>query len=114
MVPGIKLLISTVGDLEAAERIARTMVEEGKVACVNIVPGIRSFYRWNGELQDDAECLLLLKTQADRSQEAISTLVDLHPYDLPEVIALDVTEGHQDYLDWLIEMTRQPRQRRDT
>jgi periplasmic divalent cation tolerance protein len=95
------LVLSTVASREDGERLARTLVERKVAACVNVLPGVTSFYRWEGNVQRDEERLLVIKTRADRFEELRSALVDLHPYEVPEVIALPITAGHGPYLSWL-------------
>ncbi len=90
----------------AAPELARTLVEERLAACVNIVAGVRSIYRWDGEICDDAEVLLVMKTAADRLEALIARAVQDHPYDCPEVIALPIEAGHAGYLDWVTAQTR--------
>jgi periplasmic divalent cation tolerance protein len=104
----ILILVSTCPDASTAERIARELVDASLVACVNIVPGLRSIYRWNGAVQADDEVLMILKTPADRLSAARERLVALHPYDVPEVVALPVADGHHPYLQWVIDSTRIP------
>ncbi|HKC12536.1 MAG TPA: divalent-cation tolerance protein CutA [Vicinamibacteria bacterium] len=100
------LVLSTVARPEDAEGIARVLVERGLAACVNIVPGVVSFYRWKGAVQRDEERLLLIKTRADRFEALRAALVSLHPYEVPEAIAIPVEAGHRPYLDWLDESVR--------
>ena len=95
------VVLSTVGDAEAAEGIAREVVEKGLAACVNIVPEIRSIYSWKGKIESDRECLLVIKTTSERFEALRETIVSRHPYELPEVIALPIETGHAPYLDWL-------------
>ena len=97
------LVLSTVASAEDGERLARTLVEQGVAACVNVVPGLTSFYRWEGKVQRDEERLLVIKTRADRFEDLRRVLVDLHPYEVPELIALPVATGHAPYLAWLDE-----------
>ena len=104
----IFVLMSTCPDAATAERIARELVGASLVACVNVVPGLRSIYRWNGAVQADEEVLMILKTRADRLSEARERLVALHPYDVPEVVALPVVDGHHPYLQWVADSTRIP------
>ncbi len=104
----ILVLLSTCPDVATAERIARDLVEASLVACVNVLPGLRSIYRWNGAVQADEEVLMILKTTADRLTAARQRLVALHPYDLPEVVALPVADGHHPYLQWVADSTRIP------
>jgi periplasmic divalent cation tolerance protein len=96
-------VLSTVATMEDGERLARTLVERRLAACVNVLPGMTSFYRWEGKVQKDEERLLLIKTRADRYEDLRTALLDMHPYELPEVIALDVAAGHAPYLSWLDE-----------
>ncbi len=100
------LVLSTVARPEDAEGIARVLVERGLAACVNIVPGVVSFYRWKGAVQRDEERLLLIKTRADRFEALRAAVVSLHPYEVPEAIAIPVEAGHRPYLDWLDESVR--------
>ncbi len=97
----IRLLYCTCPDTETAQKIARALVESKQAACVNIVPGLRSIYHWKGEVQEDAECLLLIKTQAPRVTSVTESILSLHPYELPEVIAVPVIAGYAPYLDWV-------------
>ena len=104
----ILVLLSTCPDAATAERIGRELVGASLAACVNVVPGLRSIYRWNGAVQVDEEVLMILKTSADRLSEVRERLVDLHPYDVPEVVALPVADGHHPYLQWVVDSTRTP------
>ncbi len=101
----IRLLYCTCPDTETAQRIARTLVEQKLAACVNIVPGLRSIYRWKDAVQDEAECLLLIKTRDSRVTALSETIRLLHPYELPEVIAVPVVAGLAPYLDWIRDNT---------
>ena len=102
------VVLSTVERAEDAERIARELVERGLAACVNVVPGLVSIYRWKGQLERAEERLLLIKTRAERFEALREALVALHPYDVPEVLALPIAEGHAPYLAWLDENARPP------
>jgi periplasmic divalent cation tolerance protein len=95
------VVLSTVGTAEDAERIARALVEGGLAACVNVVPAVTSIYRWKGKLEREEERLLVIKTRAERFEALREALVALHPYDVPEVLALPVSAGHEPYLEWL-------------
>jgi periplasmic divalent cation tolerance protein len=97
----VVLVYCTCPDAETAQRIARALVEQRLAACVNVVPGLRSIYRWQGAIQDDAECLLLVKTRAARVTALTEAIRGLHPYELPEVIAVPVVAGLAPYLDWV-------------
>ncbi len=91
---------------DVAAEVAHTLVSERLCACVNIVPGVRSIYVWDGKVCDDEEHLLVIKTDADRVDALIARAVAVHPYDCPEVIALPIEAGHPDYLAWLTAQTR--------
>jgi uncharacterized protein involved in tolerance to divalent cations len=97
------VVFSTVGSAEDAERIARTLVDRRLCACVNIVPGVVSIYRFKGEVERDEEHLLVIKTRSDRFETLREALVSLHPYEVPEAIAVPVEAGHGPYLAWLDE-----------
>ncbi len=95
------MVLVTAPDAEVAGRLARTLVEERLAACANILPGLRSIYRWEGAIQEDEEVLVLLKTRAERCPALAARVKDLHPYELPEVLELPVTGGSDAYLDWV-------------
>ena len=96
------MVLVTAPDEEVGLRLARALVEERLAACANLVPRVRSIYRWEGEVEDDAEVLLVLKTAEARLDALAARVQALHPYDLPEVIALTASGGSQAYLDWVI------------
>jgi len=102
------VVLCTCPDEPTAERIARTLVEERLAACVNRLPGIRSVYRWNGALQDEPEVLLTVKTVRARYEALEMRLRALHPYDVPEIIALPVVSGAGRYLAWITSETIAP------
>ena len=99
---GYRLVIAT-APADAAPRLARALVEEKLAACVNIVEGVRSVYAWKGEICDDAEVLLLVKTTAARVGELTARLEALHPYEVPEVVSMEIREGEGNpaYLEWI-------------
>ena len=102
------VILSTCPDTGTAERLGTTLVEESLAACVNVLPGVRSIYRWNDAVQSDEEVLMIIKTTAARLEAARVRLVELHPYEVPEVVALPVADGHHAYLDWVSSSTRTP------
>jgi periplasmic divalent cation tolerance protein len=104
----ILLVLSTFPDLEAAQHAARALVADSLSACVNILPGVRSIYAWKGELCSDDEVLMVIKTSGERLAELTEKLVSMHPYELPELVALPVTGGHHPYLEWVIAATARP------
>jgi len=99
--PDTLLILCTCPDAESAGHIARVLVEERLAACVNRVPGLTSVYRWQGEIHEDNEVLLLIKTRRELFELLRARIIELHPYDVPEVIALEITAGHTPYLEWL-------------
>ena len=103
---GIVVALTTAPTADAAAQIARALVGEGLAACVNVVPGVRSIYAWKGELCDEAEVLCVVKTRADRVEALRARLVALHPYEVPELVVLDVTGGHEPYLTWVAGQVR--------
>jgi len=95
------VVLSTADSMETAVKIAQALVEDGEAACVNIVPGVRSIYRWQGKLCDEGELLMVIKTTQDRFEALRAQLKALHPYEVPEVIAIPIIAGDADYLRWL-------------
>jgi len=95
-------VLCTCPDVATARRLAGDLVEQGLAACVNILPEIRSIYRWDGELQDDQEALMVIKTTRIAYAGTESWLLEHHPYAVPEVLALPVEAGSGDYLDWIL------------
>jgi periplasmic divalent cation tolerance protein len=100
-VSAVVVALSTVGKPEDADRIARALVERRLAACVNILPGAISVYSWKGAVETEAELLLVIKTRQDRLEELRRALVEMHPYEVPELVAMDVVAGHPPYLQWV-------------
>jgi periplasmic divalent cation tolerance protein len=100
-----RIILTTAGSQEEASKIAHALVERRLAACVNIVPRIESVYRWQGKVETATEWLLLIKTQAALYQRVRDAVKELHSYDLPECVMLDVTAGSQEYLDWITQNT---------
>lgn len=86
---------------DVAQSLATALVESGRVACVNILPQVQSIYRWQGQIENDAEILLIIKSTHDCYEEIEQMLKKLHPYDVPEIIMLPIQQGSSDYLKWL-------------
>jgi periplasmic divalent cation tolerance protein len=103
MATDVVVVLCTLPPGDAASSIARTLVGEKLAACVNLVPQVRSFYEWEGKIADEPEQLAIIKTTSDGFAALRARLVALHPYDLPEVIALPVCDGHLPYLGWVRE-----------
>ena len=104
----VLLAYSTCPDAASAEAVARALVDERLAACVNQLPGLRSTYRWQGQVEQAEEVLLLIKTTADRLDAMTARLRELHPYELPELIAVEVRAGLPAYLDWVAAETAPP------
>ncbi len=96
-----RLLLSACADVATAERIASALVEAGLAACVTLLPGTRSVYRWQGKVERAEECVLLIKARADDYPALEQRLLELHPYQVPELLALPVLAGNPAYLAWL-------------
>jgi len=97
------VILITAGTSENAGRIARTLVEERLAACCNILPGIRSVYRWKNSVEEDEELMLICKSQTALFSQLEHRVRELHTYDVPEVIMLPVTDGSAPYLAWIDE-----------
>lgn len=108
---GTRVVLTTLPDADAAERLARQLVEERLAACGNVVAGLVSLYRWKGEVERAAEALVILKTTDEVLPALLARLPELHPYQVPELLALPVAAGHEPYLWWVAEETR-PREGR--
>jgi periplasmic divalent cation tolerance protein len=103
---GALVVLVTAPTPERAAELARALVEERLAACGNVVPGLRSIYRWEGKIEDEPEVLLVLKTTRDRFDALRERVLALHPYQVPEVLALPVEAGSARYLAWLVAETR--------
>ncbi len=101
MNPKYCLVLSTCPLGEPAESLARFLVEEHLAACVNILPGLNSIYPWQGKIETSAEALLLIKTERAMYQVLETALRERHPYDLPEIVVIDIAQGLPDYLHWI-------------
>jgi len=104
IVPAVeaRIVITTAGSREEAEDIARNLVDERLAACVNVVPGLTSIYRWKDEVETAAEVLLIIKTTAPRLEGIESALRRLHSYEVPEFLVLTPEASGKSYLDWLL------------
>lgn len=104
--PEIRSLYVTAADTEQAAALASALLERRLVACANVVPGVRSLYRWRGEVVDEGEVVLICKTAADRAELAVAAVEALHPYDVPCAVAWPVAEASAAYARWVVEATR--------
>jgi periplasmic divalent cation tolerance protein len=96
-----RIVLTTAGSEEEAQKIARHLVEKQLAACVNIVPRITSIYRWQGKVESSGEWLLLIKTTAERFPAVRDAIRELHSYELPECVAINVEDGSAEYLQWI-------------
>ncbi len=101
-----RLLFCTCPDRDTALRVAETLVNEQLAACVSLLPDMTSIYRWQGEVQREPEILLLIKTTQERVEALAGRVGQLHPYEVPELIAVPITEGLPDYLNWITTCTQ--------
>lgn len=99
--PSVKVVFCTLPNLEKARQIGTVLVERQLAACVNLIPKVESIYRWQGEVERADEVLAMIKTSASRYPGLESALTELHPYEVPEVIAFDVGAGLPEYLSWV-------------
>ena len=97
----IHVVLCTVPDADTGQRIAAHLVEYRLAACVNLLPGLRSVYRWQGQVQTDEEALLMIKARAADYPKLETAILELHPYELPEIIAVPLIDGLPRYLDWV-------------
>lgn len=102
----VAVLHCTCPDAATADRIATALVDERLAACVQQLPGVRSTYRWEGRVEQADEILLLIKTAKDRIPAAIARVQAMHPYDVPELLAIDASDGAPPYLDWVTAQSR--------
>ena len=96
-----RIVLTTAGSVDEARKIARALVDRKLAACVNIIPQVESVYRWQGKIETAAEWLLVIKTEAAAFEGVHATIKALHSYEMPECIMLEVTDGDQEYLDWI-------------
>lgn len=99
------VVLTTAGSAEEARKIAHALVERRLTTCVNIVPRIESVYRWKDQVETAEEWLMLIKTRSDAFERVRDAIEELHSYELPECIMLEVAEGDKAYLDWLAKNT---------
>ena len=95
------IVLTTCAEKADAERLARTLVAERLAACVSVVPRVRSFYHWKGEIESSEEFLLIVKTSRDLFPALCAEMEKLHPYEVPELLALPIVEGAENYLNWM-------------
>jgi periplasmic divalent cation tolerance protein len=94
-------ILMTAPDAGEGERIVSALLDEGLIACGNLVPGVVSLYRWEGEVRRDDEVLAIMKTVAGHVPRLLARAIELHPYDVPELLVQPVVDGNRAYLDWV-------------
>ena len=99
------VVLCTVPDEATAERLAKGLVEERLAACVNAIPGVKSFYRWQGKIESDTEVQLVIKTRADRFDALAAWISENHPYEVPEIVAIPADRVSEGYFAWAVEQT---------
>jgi len=102
----IVVMLTTWPDQQHAEKMAEQWLEKKLVACVNVLPSMKSIYRWDGKIQSGIEHQLLLKTTVDRTEELTRSIVEAHPYECPEIIYLPVAGGYDKYMNWITGNTK--------
>jgi periplasmic divalent cation tolerance protein len=102
-----RIVLTTAGSEEEARKIARHLVEKRLAACVNIIPQIESIYRWQGKVDSSREWLLLVKTTDERFPAVRDAIRELHSYELPECVVLNIEDGSSDYLQWLADSVQE-------
>jgi periplasmic divalent cation tolerance protein len=107
-VTGCWIALTTLASREAGETLAATLVEERFAACVNVIRGVASLYRWQGKVERDDEVLLLMKTTASGMEPLKARVLELHPYDTPEFLAFEAGAGSAGYLDWVADSVAPP------
>jgi len=95
------MVVCSCPDSECAKQLAERIVSERLAACANVVPGVTSIFEWNGALQSESEVVMVIKTTSQKYPQLEATLRQLHPYEVPEIIATPITHGLPDYLDWV-------------
>ena len=100
------IVFVTAGSEEEAARIGQTLVEEHLAACANLVPNIRSIYRWKGKICDEREILIIIKTRTSKFEALQKRVKELHSYEVPEIVSIPLARGLPQYLDWVLEQTQ--------
>ena len=103
--PDACLLYVTTGNLEEAQHIARELLQEQRIACANVIPGMRSYYTWQGQMEEEQECILLLKTRMSLQAAVRARVAELHSYEVSAILTISLADGHVPFMDWIAEET---------
>lgn len=95
------LILTTTPSKKVAQEIADMLILKSKAACVNIIKGVESIYKWQGKIERSFECLLLIKTNKKNLKKVFNLITQIHPYEVPEIVALKIDQGDQKYLNWI-------------
>lgn len=101
----LRVVFCTIDRLEAAKKIANTLISEKLAACVNIIPKIYSVYQWKGEIVEDEEYLMIIKTRESLFEKLKKRINELHSYEVPEIVSFEIIDGAKPYLDWIYDST---------
>lgn len=99
-------IFSTASNIDEAKKIARELVKEKLAACVNIVDKIESIYEWKGEVQEDSEVLMIIKSKEEKFKTIEKKIKELHSYEVPEILSITITNGSSDYLNWIDDVVK--------
>lgn len=106
----VRVVLVTAPDRETGRKLARAVTEARLAACGNVIPGLTSVYRWEGRIEEDEEVLILFKTTESSLSSMMDMIVELHPYEIPEFLALHVSTGHLPYMEWVLRETGEVQQ----
>lgn len=95
------LILCTINDIQKAKEISKFLLENSLIACSNVIPNTVSLYKWDGRICEDNEYLMILKSRSDLFEEIKTIITDMHPYEVPEIISVEIKDGNKSYIDWL-------------
>jgi len=107
-IPQARIVLTTIGSADEAAGLARVLIDERLAACATLIPSVQSIYRWQGEVESSTETLILIKTAADKLPALEARVHELHSYQVPEFLVLDVESGSHAYVDWLLASVKVP------
>ena len=103
------IVLVTSPSMDVAKQISLHLINNNLAACVNLIHGVTSIYEWNGKIVEDNEVLLIIKTTSERYKDLQTSVLSLHPYEIPEIVAYPITQGSSSYLDWVRSRTTRPK-----